>query len=216
MAIYYASNFGTMRKKVGDGVTRRWRGLKVVAAYNPNPKNPRTDAQQTNRGKFGVLSEFARCLANAIDTAMSYQLRNSKVFPRAWFMKTNKAIVTPSGDGYVTDYTAAKISKGTLPGVIFGSPDFETPQQVEVPFETNEELDGVSLSDRVYVAVYNPQMEAAVLSAPVLRSAHSISLMVPAVWGGMAVHVWGFVLSEAAEVDVKVSDSVYIGTGNIG
>lgn len=216
MAIYYASNFGTMRKKVGDGVTRRWRGLKVVAAYNPNPKNPQTDSQQTNRGKFGTLSEFARCIANAIDTAMTYQLRNSKVFPRAWFMKTNKGIVMPSGSGFSVNFADAKISKGTLPGVIFGTPDFETPQQVDVSFESNEELDGTSLDDRVYIAVYNPTAEAAVLSAPVKRSQRLANLMVPSVWGGQAVHVWGFVMSEATEVDVKVSDSVYIGTGTIG
>lgn len=215
MAIYYASNFGTMRKKVGDGVTRRWRGLKVVAAYNPSPKNPQTDSQQTNRGKFGMLSMFARCLANAIDTAMTYQLRNSKVFPRAWFMKTNKGIVTPSGSGFVLAYADAKISKGTLPGVIFGSPDFDTPQQVDVSFESNEELDGTSLDDRVYIAVYNPTAEAAVLSAPVKRSAGLANLMVPSVWGGQVVHLWGFVLSEATDVDVKVSDSMYIGTGTI-
>ena len=215
MAIYYASNFGTMRKKVGDGVTRRWRGLKVVAAYNPNPKNPQTDSQQANRGKFGTLSEFARCLANAIDTAMTYQLRNSKVFPRAWFMKTNKGIVTPSGSGFVVTYADAKISKGTLPGVIFGSPDFDTPEQVEVSFVSNEQLDGTSLDDRVYIAVYNPTAEAAVLSAPVKRSAQSISVMVPSVWGGNAVHVYGFTMSEATDVDVKVSDSMYIGTGTI-
>lgn len=215
MAIYYASNFGTMRKKVGDGVTRRWRGLKVVAAYNPKPKNPQTIPQQTNRGRFGMLSEFARCLANAIDTAMAYQLRNSKVFPRAWFMKTNKGIVTPSGAGFAVSYADAKISKGTLPGVLFGSADFDTPQQIEVSFETNEGVDGVSLNDRVYLAVYNPSTEMAVLSAPAKRSAQNISVMVPASWGGMAVHLWGFVLSENTDVDVKVSDSVYIGTGNI-
>lgn len=215
MAIYYASNFGTMRKKVGDGVTRRWRGLKVVAAYNPNPKNPQTIPQQTNRGKFGTLSEFARCLANAIDTAMTYQLRNSKVFPRAWFMKTNKAIVTPSGTGFSVAYADAKISKGTLPGVLFGSADFDTPCQVKVSFETNEGVDGVSLHDRVYLVAYCPEMEMAVLSASVQRSSMSVSLMVPTSWGGMSVHLWGFVLSEATEVDVKVSDSVYIGTGTI-
>lgn len=216
MAIYYASNFGTMRKKVGDGVTRRWRGLKVVAAYNPKPKNPQTDSQQSNRGKFGVLSGFARSLAYAIDTAMAYQLRNSKVFPRAWFMKTNKGIVKPSGAGFEVSFADAKISRGTLPGVIFGTPDFDTPQQVSVSFESNEELDGVSLDDRVYIVMYNPKADTAILSAPVKRSARMVNIMAPAVWGGMSVHIWGFVLSEATDVDVKVSDSWYIGTGNVG
>lgn len=215
MAIYYASNFGTMRKKVGDGVTRRWRGLKVVAAYNPNPKNPQTDAQQTNRGKFGVLSEFARCLASAIDTAMTYQLRNSKVFPRAWFMKANKGIVTPSGASYVVDYSSAKISKGTLPGVLFGAASADNPGEVVVTFDSNEGVDGVSLTDRVYVAAYSPDTGMAVLSAPVARSAETLTLMVPLNWSGMQVHLWGFVLTPAAEVEVKVSDSVYLGSVTI-
>lgn len=215
MAIYYASNFGTMRKKVGDGVTRRWRGLKVVASYNPNPKNPQTDSQQTNRRKFGTLSEFARCLASAIDTAMAYQLRNSKVFPRAWFMKTNKGIVTPSGSGFAVDYSAAKVSKGTLPSVIFGQIDVTMAGQVGVNFLSNEEVEGASLNDRVYAVVYNPQQNTAVMSAPVKRSGFNVPMMVPNTWSGQTIHVWGFVLSPATEVDVKVSDSAYVGTATV-
>lgn len=220
MALYKNGILGAYRNKVGTVVGRIWRGKDVVAAMPKSMHNPDTDPQKKIRSRFAVIGRLAASLLNALNIGLHniYMKRQSTAIGE--FVRLNWDAVTAAGATVTTDYSAIKVAKGNLVGVLFGTADFDTPQQVEVSFESNEEADGTSLDDQVYLLVYSPDADAAILSAPVKRSAHSVSLMVPAYWGGMKVHLWGFTkgggMTNAGDNRGKISNSTYIGTGNIG
>ena len=216
MALYKNGILGAYRNKVGTVVGRIWRGKDVVAAMPKSMHNPDTDPQKKIRSRFAVIGRLAASLLNALNIGLHniYMKRQSTAIGE--FVRLNWDAVTAAGDTVTTDYSSIKVAKGNLVGVMFGTADFDTPQQVEVSFESNEEADGTSLDDKVYMIVYSPDADAAILSAPVKRSAHSVSLMVPAYWGGMKVHLWGFTTGDGITNKGKISNSTYIGSGNIG
>lgn len=216
MALYKNGILGAYRNKVGTVVGRIWRGKDVVAAMPKSMHNPDTEPQKKIRSRFAVIGRLAASLLNALNIGLHsiYMKRQSTAIGE--FVRLNWDAV----DASTVDYDKIKVAKGNLVGVLFGSPDFDTPQQIEVSFESNEEADGTSLDDKVYLLVYCPQADAAILSAPVKRGAHSVSLMVPAYWGGMTAHLWGFTqgdgMTNMGDNRGKVSNSTYIGKGTIG
>lgn len=220
MALYKNGILGAYRNKVGTVVGRIWRGKDVVAAMPKSMHNPNTDPQKKIRSRFAVIGRLAASLLNALNIGLHniYMKRQSTAIGE--FVRLNWDAVTAAGDTITTDYSSIKVAKGNLVGVMFGTADFDTPQQVEVSFESNEEADGTSLDDKVYLLVYCPDVDAAILSAPVKRSANSVSLMVPAYWGGQTVHLWGFTkgdgMTNMGDNRGKISNSTYIGSGNIG
>ncbi len=220
MALYKNGILGAYRNKVGTVVGRIWRGKDVVAAMPKSMHNPNTDPQKKIRSRFAVIGRLAASLLNALNIGLHniYMKRQSTAIGE--FVRLNWDAVTAAGETVTTDYSSIKIAKGNLVGVLFGTADFDTPQQVEVSFESNEEADGTSLDDKVYLLVYCPDADAAILSAPVKRSVSSVSLMVPAYWGGMTVHLWGFTkgdgMTNMGDNRGKISNSTYIGSGIIG
>lgn len=216
MALYKNGILGAYRNKVGTVVGRIWRGKDVVAAMPKSMHNPNTDPQKKIRSRFAVIGRLAASLLNALNIGLHniYMKRQSTAIGE--FVRLNWDAVTEAGGTVTIDYSSLKVARGNLVGVMFGTADFDTPQQVEVSFESNEEADGTSLDDKVYMIVYCPDVDAAILSAPVKRSAHSVSLMVPAYWGGMTVHMWGFTVGDGMTNKGKISNSTYIGSGNIG
>ena len=221
MALYKNGILGAYRNKVGTVVGRIWRGKDVVAAMPKSMHNPNTDPQKKIRSRFAVIGRLAASLLNALNIGLHniYMKRQSTAIGE--FVRLNWDAVTATGDTVTTDYSAIKVARGNLVGVLFKTPSFEIPQQVIVDFENNEEIDGVSLDDKIHLLVYCPDADAAILSAPVKRSANTVSLMVPAYWGGMVVHLWGFVQGDGIdnsgkETKGKISNSVYIGSGKIG
>lgn len=220
MALYKNGILGAYRNKVGTVVGRIWRGKDVVAAMPKSMHNPNTDPQKKIRSRFAVIGRLAASLLNALNIGLHnvYMKRQSTAIGE--FVRLNWDAVESSGATVTTDYSAIKVAKGNLVGVLFGTPDFDTPQQIVVSFESNEEADGTSLDDKVYLLVYCPDADAAILSAPVKRSARSVSLMVPSYWSGMAVHLWGFTkgdgMTNVGDNRGKISNSTYIGKGNIG
>lgn len=220
MALYKNGILGAYRNKVGTVVGRIWRGKDVVAAMPKSMHNPNTDPQKKIRSRFAVIGRLAASFLNALNIGLHniYMKRQSTAIGE--FVRLNWDAVTAAGETVTTDYSKIKVAKGNLVGVMFGTANFDTPQQVTVSFESNEEADGTSLDDSVYLMVYCPDADAAILSAPVKRSAKSVSLMVPAYWGSMTVHLWGFVkgngMTNMGNNRGKISNSIYIGSGNIG
>ena len=224
---------GVQVGKLGPAIGSMWKGRNVFRAYNPFVKNPRTEKQQLNRAVFKTLTELASAFAQASNHGykrLAYSLRTTT---RGLFMRDNKAAVHANSVESVTvDYAELKISDGELPNVQFGAPHFDDPQTVQVAWETNEEVAGADLADIVGVFVYCPDAKCGVM-APLMgqnaakRDDKTIAVLVPAYWSGMKVHVWGFcktAVEEPTYIDAlggyvypnQCSDSVYVGTGNIG
>lgn len=215
MGLYKNGILGAYRNKVGTVVGRIWRGKDVVAAMPKSMHNPNTEPQKSIRNRFAVIGALAGTFLSAINIGLHNIFMKRQSTAAGEFVRLNWDAVTEAGGTITTDYSSIKIAKGSLVGVLFGAADFDTPATVTAQFASLEQADGTSLDDKVYLMVYCPEADAAVLGDPVARAANHASLMVPPSWGGMRVHVWGFVAGGGMNNKGKISNSVYIGSGTI-
>lgn len=82
---------GTLSGKMGNAVFRVRAGQQVVAQYQPQVANPNTDAQQTARAKFKLITQLAAIMAPALGivTRPARKGRN----PRTGFVAKNYALI---------------------------------------------------------------------------------------------------------------------------
>ncbi len=212
---------GDFRNKIGTVVGQRWRaGQYTTRAYVKDVRNPNTAKQQLWRARFKTLGTLGTEFQVATELGFRAILDKKPTTAIGEFVRRNKeAVHANTVDSVTIDYADLVIAHGGLTNVRFGTPQFDTPQQVDVSFADNMGS-GIytSLDDLVYLFVYCPDAQCGILSEPVQRSERSVSCDVPAYWNGMKVHVYGFTVG--ADHDKKytgrVSTSTYIGTGNIG
>lgn len=219
MAIYNGGILDEYKNKVGNVVGRRWRGLDVISKYQPNVSNPNTPAQQEQRMKFGALSELAKAFRIPLGISMAGVAAGSKNPVRGQFMSRNvEAIEVVLPDTVSVDYTSLKVAEGGYIEAEFGNLDLTTALTVKVPFTYNI-ISGVnSGNDKVHIVVYNREAGLA-LEAEASANAGSVTFTAPASWNGAEIHVWGYVVAEAAgnrpTSPSQVSPSYYIGNGSI-
>lgn len=226
MAILKTGYLSPFKNKLGNGVGRRWRNLNVVAEYNGTPRNPRTTPQQIQRARFATLSVLARAFRAVLDDSLGGICAGTKVFPRAKFISLNDGVVTASNPASVNiAYGDIIVARGNVQNVQFGNPDFETPSTITVDFD-----DSAFKAQYPLAAVSNLKVRLVVYSvdgkfimfADVDCTAGTASVVVPGYLAGTKVHVFGYVRwqgDDMSEYDLKkgdVSDSVYVGQGNIG
>ena len=126
-------------------------------------------------------------------------------------LKDGSITVVKTGDEYQStiDWGAVAISKGTAQPPLFEAPSFEEEATVKVSWtpEGNN-------ADIVQVLVYQPDTNKGFYSTPTSMGAGSLSVVVPARWSGMDVHVYGFCLRET-ESGQAVTYSSYWDAGNV-
>ena len=189
---------GTQVGKLGPAVGSMWKGRNVYRAYNPFVKNPRTEKQLLVRARFKTMADLARAFAQATNFGYKRLANNLHTTTRGLFHRDNwPAVHANTVDSVTIDYADLVCAKG----------------------------------DIVILFAYCPDAKCGVMSpttgqSVAKRSDGSVSLDVPAYWNGMKVHVWGFAITSVQEptyIDAyggyiypnTVSDSLYIGTGNI-
>lgn len=210
--------------KVGPVVARRFRNLEVYSAYQPSVTNPRTQKQQMHRLRFATTSRLAHGFGCAVRLGFGAAVRGTKESMRNRFSKLNIPYVTATGiDGVEVDYTALIVAQGGLCPVHFSTPLFDTPSTVQVNFdEMNANTCQKTANDKVYVVVFSPDANLAVVGEGVERTKKTVTVEVPSNWNGTKVHVYGFVRNDGeANLEFNIaagecSDSLYLGSGSIG
>lgn len=202
--------------KVGTVVGAFWKGLPVMRAYKRKAHNPQSELQMLVRARFTVISKLASDFLSALYVGLGTEARKLHMTEGDLFVRKNWGAVTAtSPDNVTTDYGELIIAAGPQRGVQFGSPRFDNPLEVELSFSTNDGEPKTTDDDLVYVFAYSPDVNDGILSQPVKRSTQSMTLTVPGHWSGQKVHLWGFVVGDGTENKGAVSDSVYVGSGNI-
>lgn len=207
---------GGFRGKVGTVVGSFWKGKPVMRAYVYRPQSTGSNAQELIRTRFGAIGKLA-ALFTAINTRGLKTYANSKkITPDNAFVKLNWPMVTASTPGTATiDYTGIEIARGPLTDVTFGEPGFDNPLEVTVDWTPNTEADDASADDLVYIVLYSPDLHATLQAAGIERSVGTAAITVPDSWNGQRVYIWGYTVGDAAKNKGKVSNSAYIGSGNI-
>ncbi len=219
---------GSQIGKLGPAVGFRWKGKDVYRSHQPFVRNPKTMKQQLTRLIFKTVQELSMRFGGAINVGFRRESDEKQTTTRGLFTLYNRpAVQADSLDSVTVDFASMIVARGPMTNVMFGSPQFDTPAQVDVAFQSMVSAGLATNDDEVYVFAYCPDAKCGVLSTPVNRDDLSISISVPSAWDGMKVHLWGFVRSSYTEptwIDQyggymypnMVSDSVYIGSGNIG
>lgn len=226
MAILKTGYLSPFKNKLGNGVGRRWRNLNIIAEYNGTPRNPRTTEQQKQRAVFRVLSSISRAFKSTLDDSLGGICEGTKTFPRAKFISLNKGVATAANPSSVNVvYGEIVVARGGVPPATFMAPQFDTPQAVEVDFGTHAfkaaypNANPADLMCRL--VIFCPDANLAVFG-DTKGDLSTASVIVPQYWNGMKVHVFGYLRylgDDMPEYGLKkgdVSDSLYIGTGNIG
>ena len=217
MSKYNQGYLGAQIGKLGNAVGRMWKGRPVMAVYQPNVHNPRTEAQQIVRARFAVLAQLSSAFLSGIREGMGFEAKRYRLTEGNVFIRRNYSQVTAaSPDDVSINYSGLSVSDGNCPEASFGQVDFGTGQhlQISAPLTGGGDQPGADDNDSVYLFAYCPEMKQGVLGSAAKRSAASVAVNVPARWDGMDVHVYGFVVS-CNRQHPTTSATTYCGSGEV-
>jgi hypothetical protein len=181
-----------------------------------SPKAP-TERQRIVQSRMKVISELSSQARNILRIGLKEKAKQLKCSVYNAFMKLNWDNVRSNMPGVTTvNYPELIFGVGPVPNVRWSSPQFDEPLTIGLTFTGNVDQQGADATDKVYAYAYCPDTGEGLLSEAVSRSASVISITVPTNWNGMKVHVWGLVIGGENGLTDRPSESVYIGTGNIG
>lgn len=202
--------------KVGTVIGSFWKGKPVMRAYKRQVRDRESEAQLLVRTRFGAINSLAGAFLSAIRIGFAEVARRKRTTEGNVFVQENWSFVHADTPGSATvDFSELKIAKGSLPEVEFGSPKFDTPLTVEVPIAAGDVPIGADSSDLVFMFVYSPEAGQGLLSEAVTRGDESVVLTVPGYWNGHRVHLWGFAVGGGHDDAGVISNSRYLGSGDI-
>lgn len=105
---------GKASGKLGSAVFATQGGQQVVRQYQPNVKNPNTEAQTMQRARFKLMTQLSSAYANVIAIP-----RSGSQTSRNLFVKKNMPLVIGTQDGAQVVYENLQLTNGTraLPGI---------------------------------------------------------------------------------------------------
>jgi hypothetical protein len=226
MSKNYSGYMGPQIGKLGPAVGFKWKNKNVFRAYNPWPKNPNTQKQQDARQIFGAMASLSRLMSTAINFGFKFQADAEGTTTRGLFMKKNKGVITFTGGTKTIDYSSIKVAEGSLASPVFGTPDFDTPGQMDISYESNV-TGAATKDDQIIIIAVNPSRDEAVVGKGTRGTGgSSINIPLPSHWAGTAVHVYGFARATVEEPTFiedyngniypgQPSNSFYLGTGTV-
>lgn len=217
MALYQKGILGEFWNKVGTVVGRKWyRGKFAMASYAKRVSNPNTEAQQIQRARFAAAGEIATAMLAGLNIGLLGQRKRRVSTAIGEFVKLNLPAITAADPEMVSvDYAGIVVATGHGTPVQFNTLDTTNPMQVGTTFDSLSEYPFADDNDEVYVMVYCPDAQQAVLSMPTNRSVGRIAIDVPSFWTGMKVHAWGWTVGGGIDNKGRISRSSYIGTGTV-
>lgn len=207
---------GVMRGKIGNIVGIGRGGVQLYRAYLNKIKNPQTAGQLLTRARFAALGSVARAFAKTAALGFANSKKSILSTGMSTFMHKNwSAVSGETPKDTEVDFTQLVVSDGNLPTPGFNSASMEQALQVDVTFRADSDQPDTDPSDKVYVCVYQADLNGVVLGAPALRSAQRVSVTVPSGWSGMRVHVYGFAIGGGKGNYGQRSRTTYLGSGTI-
>jgi hypothetical protein len=200
---------GGFSGKVGTVVGASWKGIAYMRSLPQKVRNPRTEPQRMQRSKFALSLNFLQPMNGLLRTGWKLQAQRQSPINAAMSYTINNAIIG-SYPNYSIDPSKVYISRGALAPAVNASASAAQAATVVFSWSDNSGTSTANKTDKVLLAVVNPEKSEAVLDADsVRRSDTTISVNVPADWIGSTVHAYmGF----ASEDGKEVANSVYLGS----
>lgn len=213
MAIFKNGILGPFRGKLGTVIGAMWNGRWTMRSLPASVSNPRTEAQQAHRAKFGLVGGFAKAMNPIVRYGMWNTATAGRITPFNVCVGVNmtNGCVQGTGTEVSLDYTKVSISQGE--GVAPESPNASMgeSQVLTVTWSDNSGISPEVLShDMICVAAYNGSRNKMVYDvSSATRGDEELMMSCPALWTGEEVQV--FLFSRSADGSA-VSETVFVGT----
>ena len=195
--------------RVGPLVTYPWRGKWVARTFASKPKNPRTEKQQSHRMLFKQEVQLAGRMNWVLRETMDAVSIEHGMTACNYFIKRNQAAFNAEEGALTVDWSSLVLSEGPVAPVAFGMPEVPEGTTLIIGFERNPRHMRADNYDRVYVYMYCPELQRGFFSAPVYRREQRIAVVLPEMFAGREVQLWGMVQDNAG----RWSETIYIGCG---
>lgn len=187
--------------KFGNAVGFKDRKNVISVRQRPEVvRNPNTPAQQKARCAFLAATSLAAAFKKALAGFGPYAAMHHMSLRNAFVAANHKYVEYSEGlnggvDAFISQYSKVELSEGTLEGVHFSGARFDEALTIKANFQNV----GAISNGVVYLVAWAPEVsELAVAVAEVDDG--TMSMNVPSGWNGLTVHVWGYTLGFADEM----------------
>ena len=202
---------GGFSGSVGPVVGYQWRGRWCMRSRPPFVRNPRTERQQEHRMMFKEEVQLASRMNWVLKESFGELSLAEGLTPCNFFIRENQHAFSWSEGHLAVDWAALRLSMGPVAPVAFGVPEVTEETVLTITFEKNPLHVRADAYDKVYLYVYCPEAREGYLAAPVYRKTQCISVVLPSMFAGREVQLWGLVQDEQG----RWSESIYIGFGSL-
>ena len=162
--------------KLGNKIYYTWHGRQCERSMPTSVANPQTEAQQSHRSNFALISKLSSYMKDAHLVGLQWHAVREHNSTYTLFRKLNKDCFTPDG---LVNLPRIIVSKGSVPMVTITSAKVEN-GVLTVTFDSRHY--GGTATDGFYLFVYCPALCTGRLATPVPRSAGKLTAVLPAEW----------------------------------
>lgn len=210
MATYNKGILGGFSGQVGNVVGSSWKGIDYMRSKPNQVSNPKTPAQQTQRGKFSLIIGFLSKIKPVISAGFKTHKKQQTNYNSAASYNLKKAVSGTAPDVKI-NFEAVMVSRGTLMPAESASVISSNPGEVQFNWVDNSGIGNADSEDQALLVLYNPKRERAFyhIEGELVRADISFTMNVPASYGGEQLEAYiGFVSADGEEA----ADSVYLGS----
>ncbi len=213
MASYKQGILGAFSGKLGNVIGTFWKGISVMRVVPANITNPNTLAQQAQRAKFKLITQFVA--ANAKFFKLGFGAMTARMTEYNAAIKANFSSIIGSYPTLSVDPKNLVTSKGELPSLDGFAGVSTEPATIDITWDDNSGIQGAAATDKISMAAFDEATGEAVYA---LQSADRISesatFNLPASWTGKTVTVYAYLTREDIMFGIhsmdQISDSVKI------
>lgn len=156
------------------------------------PANPRTPKQVAHREMFKQEVQLAATMRWAINKSFKEVSYEMGMTPYNLFVHLNQHAFSLEEGVFTVDYSALRLSTGPLEEAVYEALEWTADNVLTVRFARG----GGKWSDYVRIYVHCPELGLGILTAPVYRNDKKVSAMLPTMFAGREVHVYGLVSND--------------------
>ena len=186
--------------KLGNVVGYNWKGVNVQRALIVNGRKSQSEEQQLARARFALITLVASDLYEAVYEGYRREADKLHSTQNGLFVKYNIGLVSGTDpEALGLDFENLQLSYGTLRGVDFGEASISGNTLTVAIDDNNLYGRRVSVSDRIYIAAYCPELgDARCYVAGTRGSEGNLIVNLPAKWNGKGIVAYGFTVGAAS------------------
>ena len=202
---------GGISGTVGNVVGGRWRGIDYIRSKPSSVKNPRTEAQRTQRMRFSLVMSFLKKSRPFINIGFQNSGQGQTAMNRAMSLNVREAITGTYPDLEINP-EALVVSTGDLQGASTTGMDLTVAETATFTWNNDAGSGNASNDDGAMVLLFNTEKSAVIYSLyGASREDETLQMAVPPSWSGDPVAGY---LAFRSETGRDVSESIYLGTEN--